>query len=368
MSDKFLSKSATGYVTPTTQSTTTCMTATVALKIGMKTSATGSNPNSCNQNNCGWGDGVTLDATIPQFKVTAKVVSPSTSSVTTSTVVAFPDNQDATQYATWDGSKTNAPGDLYVEGTGITSKLSLVAQNDVVVSGPLTTTKTTTTNTVGENAWASGGAVSLVAKNNVRLYHPVSCADTASTATTPGYCPNDITGLYSTGLESNGTLDPAHPAMQYCNLTTGHSANAGNTTNCPTVIATGTGAVTDVNAAVFALNGSLMSDNYKPWCADAKRERQSDHDHGPRRYLPTPSGRHRAAMGRPGGRHHAGLVRLHPAEHVPRYGQRGAALRSRTEKRQEQSVVEHRLGLGRIMSAAPLSVLSARRRSPSCLR
>jgi ferrochelatase len=73
MSDKFLSKSATGYVTPTTQSTTTCMTATVALKIGMKTSATGSNPNSCNQNNCGWGDGVTLDATIPQFKVTAKV-------------------------------------------------------------------------------------------------------------------------------------------------------------------------------------------------------------------------------------------------------------------------------------------------------
>jgi len=262
MSDKFLSKSATGYVTPTTQSTTTCMTATVALKIGMKTSATGSNPNSCNQNNCGWGDGVTLDATIPQFKVTAKVVSPSTSSVTTSTVVAFPDSQDATQYATWDGSKTNAPGDLYVEGTGITSKLSLVAQNDVVVSGPLTTTKTTTTNTVGENAWASGGAVSLVAKNNVRLYHPVSCADTASTATTPGYCPNDITGLYSTGLESNGTLDPAHPAMQYCNLTTGHSANAGNTTNCPTVIATGTGAVTDVNAAVFALNGSLMSDNY----------------------------------------------------------------------------------------------------------
>jgi Tfp pilus assembly protein PilX len=266
-SDKFLSTATTGYTTPTTQTSTSCMTATVRLQIGMKNSADNSNPNSCNQNNCGWGDGTTLGGHFSQFRVTAKVVTPSTTSNTTSTVVAFPDSQDATQYSTWDGSKTNAPGDLYVEGTGITSKLSLVAQNDVVVTGPLTTATVPAnapaqTNTLGENTWVSGGAVSLVAKNNVRLYHPVSCADTASTATTLGYCPNDITGIYSTGLESNGTLAATHPAMQYCNMTTGYSANTGNTTNCPTVIATGTGAVTDVNAAVFALNGSLMTDNY----------------------------------------------------------------------------------------------------------
>lgn len=262
MSDKFLSKATTGYVTPTTRSITTCMTATVALQIGMKTSATGSNPSSCNQNNCGWGDGVTLNATIPQFTVTAKVVSPSTSSVTTSTVVAFPDGQDATQYATWDGSKTNAPGDLYVEGTGITGKLSLVAQNDAVVTGPLTTSTTTGFNALGEKSWTGGGAVSLVAKNNVRIYHPVSCAAT-SAATTAGYCANDITGLYSGSLETNGVLATTHPAMQYCNLTTGSSANSLNA-NCSAAppTATGTGAVSEIDAAVFALNGSLMTDNF----------------------------------------------------------------------------------------------------------
>jgi hypothetical protein len=261
--DSFLSTASTGYVTPTTTSSTTCLTATVTLQVGMRTSNLNGNLNSCNQSNCGWGDGTTVGASIPQFKVTAKVVTPATQSNTTSTVIAFPDGQDVTRYPRWDATNTNAPGDLYVEGTGITGKLSLVAQNDVVVTGPLTAVTASSPSSVnGENAYQSGGAMSLVAKNNVRLYHPVGCA-VAGAGTTPGYCANDITGLYSGALESSAVLAVTHPAMQYCNLTTGYSANAGNS-NCsaspPT--ATGTGPVSEIDAAVFALNGSLMTDNF----------------------------------------------------------------------------------------------------------
>jgi hypothetical protein len=268
-SDKFLSTAAQGYVYPTTQSTATCMTATVKLQIGTKNSNYNSNDNSCHPNNgnCGWGDGtnnhVGDNYFLPQFKVTTKVVTPATSAHTTSTTVAFPDGQDATQYATWDSTQTNAPGDLYVEGTGITSKLSLVAQHDIAITGPLTSTTTTGPNALGENAWVSGGAVSLVAKNNARIYHPVKCA-VSSSSTTAGYCANDITGLYSGNLGTNGVLTATHPAMQYCNLTPDSTGNAVNTanTNCTGITATGTGLVANIDAAVFALNGSLMADNY----------------------------------------------------------------------------------------------------------
>lgn len=269
--DKFLSLATQGYVYPQTQHAITCMTATVTLQVGTKNSNLNSN-GKCNasNNNCGWGDGTSGNNhigpqySLPQFKVTARVDTPANSTHTTATTVAFPNGQDATQYATWDAAKANAPGDLYVEGTGITSKLSLVADNDIVVTGPLTTTYTSAPSAVtGENSWASGGAVALVANNNTRIYHPVSCPGGASATTTAGYCPNDISGLYSTVLTSGSTFTATHPAMQYCNLTTGFSANTGNarcSTTPPT--ATGSGAVTSINAVVFALNGSLMTDNY----------------------------------------------------------------------------------------------------------
>lgn len=266
-SDKFLSTSSTGHVTPTTTSTVTCLTATVTMQEGMRTSNLNGNLNSCNSTNCGWGDGTNVSTStttysVPQFKVTAKITTPSTQSNTTSTVVSFPDGQDVTQYATWDSTKTNAPGDLYVEGTGISKKLSLVADHDIVITGPLTTTTTTGTNALGENSWTGGGAVSLAAANNVRIYHPVSCAASSAT-TTAGYCANDITGLYTGALtNSDGSFQATHPAMQYCNLTTGSQANTGNSRCSSSLTGTGTGAVSELDGAVFALNGSLMTDNY----------------------------------------------------------------------------------------------------------
>lgn len=268
-SDKFLSLASQGYVYPQTQHAITCMTATVTLQVGTKTSALNSNGH-CNANNgnCGWGDGqngsnhIGPQYSLPQFKVTAKVDTPASYAHTTSTTVAFPNSQDITPYATWDAAKTNLPGDLYVEGTGISQKLSLVADHDIIVTGPLTTSYTSAPDaSTGENSWTGGGAVSLAALNNVRIYHPVSCASGTASG---GYCPNDITGLYTTALtNSDGTLDVRHPAMQYCNLTTGFSANTANS-RCSSngLTPTGTGAVSEIDAAVFALTGSLMTDNF----------------------------------------------------------------------------------------------------------
>lgn len=273
-SDPFLSTSSQGYVYPQTRHTITCLTAIVRLQVGTKNSALNSN-GKCNasNNNCGWGDGqnsaghIGDDHAIKQFKVTATVDTPATSVHTTPTVVAFPNSQDATQYATWDAGKTNAPGDLYVESgkdangnpINISSKLSLVADHDVILSGPLTTSHTSGTDSVtGESTWTSGGAVSVAAGNNVRIYHPVGCAE--GTAAN-GYCPNDITGLYDPGTNSltntDGTFKPTHPAMQYCNLTTGSDHS-----NCSGVTETGTGTVSEIDAVVFALGGSLLTDNF----------------------------------------------------------------------------------------------------------
>jgi hypothetical protein len=69
--------------------------------------------------------------------------------------------------------------------------------------------------------------------------------------TTPGSCPNDITGLYrGTGLETNGVLSSSHPAMQYTNMTT------------PVACAQSTIGCRRIDAAVFALSGSFFTDNY----------------------------------------------------------------------------------------------------------
>jgi hypothetical protein len=188
-----------------------------------------------------------------------------TVSVTSGT---FPVTGDVTQYPTWNasspGTSTAAPGDVYIEGTGVSGKLSVVAQHDIVVTGPLTTAGTPGTNSRGEPAWQSGdGAIDLVADNNVRVYHPVSCAVTSVSNPSAGYCPNDITGLYnesnppSSVITSSGGFGTSHPAMQYCNMTTGSDSS-----NCSGVTKTGSGAVTAIDAGIFALGGSLMTDNF----------------------------------------------------------------------------------------------------------
>lgn len=174
--------------------------------------------------------GVSWGTAVPQFTMTATSTTWAVSTFA-SAVSYFPSVTDATQYGA--GTGANIAGDLYVEGVN-KGRLSLLADNDVVVTGNLTDSTSTITN----------DAVNMVAGNNVRNYHPVSCVDTTADSlnkTTAGYCPNDITGLGNPG-SSGTTWDPDHPAMQYTNLQA-----AGTRT---------------IEAAIFALNGSLTSDNY----------------------------------------------------------------------------------------------------------
>ncbi|MHA3703647.1 hypothetical protein ACXR2U_15835 [Jatrophihabitans sp. YIM 134969] len=175
--------------------------------------------------------GGTWSAAVPQFTVT---VTSTTWAVATpaSATSYFPSVSDVTQYAGSTGS--SVAGDLYVEGTN-KGKLSLLADNDVVVTNNLVNTSDTITN----------DAVNIVAGQYVRNFHPVSCVSTNSTslaATDAGFCPNDVTGLGTPGGGSNGNFGSNHPASQYTNLQA-------------------TGSRT-IQAAVFALNGSLTSDNY----------------------------------------------------------------------------------------------------------
>jgi hypothetical protein len=170
----------------------------------------------------------------PQFDIAAtRKVTTTTKTVATSSSASFPLPNDVTRYQ----SKLDGPGDAYVEGT-VNGKLSVVAEHDIVVTGNLTYADPTTNGTA------------LVAHDNVRVYHPVGCTDTTAGATTPGYCPNDTTGLFDPQkLWFSGTNFGYHPSRQYTNLSR-NSAEPAPMTNL------------DVSAAVYALHGSFVVDNY----------------------------------------------------------------------------------------------------------
>lgn len=135
----------------------------------------------------------------------------------------FPLSNDVTQY-----SPKN--GDVYIEGTQVGAS-SIAAEGDIVVSGALT---------YGTNGT---DAIDLVALNSVRVYHPVKCTDTTATSlagTTAGFCPNDITGLYT---NTNVPAWSIHPSQQYTDIRS-------DLANLP------------ISAGVFALGGSFYTDNY----------------------------------------------------------------------------------------------------------
>ncbi len=171
---------------------------------------------------------------VSQFTFTATQTAWAVTTTGTATSY-FPNTADVTPYAASTG--TNAPGDLYVDGTNH-GKHSLLADNDVVV----------TNNVVDASSDTDVDALNLVAGGDIRNYNPVSCLSTAATAsianTAAGFCPNDLTGLStsSNGQVGNGTLTQYNPAKQYVNI------------NSP--------ADREVDAALFALTGSLRSDNY----------------------------------------------------------------------------------------------------------
>jgi hypothetical protein len=203
--------SSAGNSASTPATTTTCFTATVNAQVGTCNVALVPITNIClNLGSYVWGNGTALlggGASVPQFKVTFTVTTTATTVTVTPSVSAFPSTDDVTQYAmgtsgTYGG---NGPGDLYIEGTAANT-MGFVAQNDVIITGPLTATSPTTQTT------------ETIAQNNVRVYHPVKCVVTDATliaTTTPGFCPDDLTGLYNTVLP-NGS----RPDQQYTNMRT----------------------------------------------------------------------------------------------------------------------------------------------------
>jgi hypothetical protein len=185
---------------------------------------------------------------VPQFQTTVTQTTYSNFSQGT-TVTSFPSMSDVTQYQMGNSGTFGAsgPGDLYVEGS-VGHTMALVAANDLVVTGATGPTGTNPANpsTTSPNADTGGATptvgLELIGQNNVRVYHPVSCTVTtaAMIATTdPGWCPDDITGLYSS------VLPPAsRPDQQYVNMRpdlaglTIHAAlfalgNAGAHITCP---------------------------------------------------------------------------------------------------------------------------------------
>ncbi|HEV7203943.1 MAG TPA: hypothetical protein VGN18_04995 [Jatrophihabitans sp.] len=196
----------------TVQTATACLTASITLQIG--TCNVALLAGICvNVGNYVWGNGTALlggGLSVPQFKVTATPQATTTTTVITTATSTFPSMSDATQYQMGKSGTFGAsgPGDLYIEGTAAHT-MAVVAQDDVVVTGNLSGTVNAATN-------RSTSALQIIGQNNVHIYHPVQCRITNATeiaTTDPGFCPDDITGLYNS-IVPNGT----RPDQQYVNM------------------------------------------------------------------------------------------------------------------------------------------------------
>ena len=192
-----------GQRSVSTQNVTTCFTATVSLQVGTCSILLVPITNLCLGSKV-WGNGTALAGSglsIPQFTMTETVKGATATTTTTLAASQFPIATDVTPYA-MPSTSASGPGDLYVEGTA-TASMALIAANDVVV-----------TNSLAPNSATYG--LEIIAQNNLRAYHPVTCTSVdaaAIAATTVGFCPNDITGLYSGVLAT-----AARPDQQYTNL------------------------------------------------------------------------------------------------------------------------------------------------------
>jgi len=193
--------------------TTTATTFTVSRQVGSCYGLLG--VVSCLLGTPQWGDGTTNGASVPQFQVTITQKTYSNLTGGAPAVSYFPSMSDVTQYGTGTNGANgnNGPGDVYIEGSN-TAPLSVLADDDAIVTGNLTT--------------SGSGATLLDTLGDIRIYNPMSCAQPSGMSTsawtsqiantTAGFCPNDLTGLYTGGLVSGSTLSSAHPAKQYTNM------------------------------------------------------------------------------------------------------------------------------------------------------
>ena len=212
---------------------TTCLTATVTLQVGTCNVALVLGV-CVNVGNYVWGNGTALlggGQKIGQFTVTFTVKKTTTTTTTTAARSSFPAMNDVTQYQMgFDGNQNgpnntfgaNGPGDLYIEGK-VQHDMGFVADDDVIITGSLgpssanlATSDSSQPNPEKASDSDPTSAIELVGRNNVHVYHPVKCKITDATAignTSAGWCPNDITGLYT-----NVPATSDRPEQQYINL------------------------------------------------------------------------------------------------------------------------------------------------------
>jgi hypothetical protein len=224
---------AAGNVHAAPSTDTTCFTATVTLQVGTCNVALVLGV-CVNVGNYVWGNGTALlggGQKIAQFTATFTVKKTTVTTTTTAARSSFPAMNDVTQYQMGfdnggqGGDNTfgaNGPGDLYVEGK-VQHTMALVADDDVIITGSLgpSDADLSTSNSNQPNPETAtdsdpASALEIVGRNNVRVYHPVKCRITDATAiaaTSAGFCPDDITGLYS-----NVPATANRPDQQYVNL------------------------------------------------------------------------------------------------------------------------------------------------------
>ncbi|HET6878333.1 MAG TPA: hypothetical protein VFH38_12445, partial [Jatrophihabitans sp.] len=143
-------------------------------------------------------------------------------------------NNDITQYY-------NGYGDAYVEGT-LKGNMTIVAEHDIVATNNITYNNTNLTTTTD--------GLALVADHDVRIYRPMTCVDDGTAgATTSGYCPNDLTGVYNTTL--SWPLPNNYPALMY------------TPDNAPSMTSNASGGHDgSLYATIFTLRGCFMIDNF----------------------------------------------------------------------------------------------------------
>ncbi|MDQ1743184.1 MAG: hypothetical protein QOE23_1523 [Pseudonocardiales bacterium] len=128
-------------------------------------------------------------------------------------------------------------GDVYVDGK-TNGNVTIVAEHDIVVTNDLTYNNPTVTST--------SDGLALIATHNVRIYRPMTCAtDGTLGVTSPGYCPNDLSGVYTDNL--SWPVASNYPSYMY------------TPSAAPAMFNGGTGSL---YATVFALRGSFMADNF----------------------------------------------------------------------------------------------------------
>jgi hypothetical protein len=136
--------------------------------------------------------------------------------------------RDVTQY-------NHGYGDAYVEGT-LQGGMSIVSEHDIVLTNDLIYKNGASNPTDG---------LAVVAKHDVRIYRPMTCAHAGTGLTSAGSCPDDLTGIFSAPL--SWPLPSNLPSSLYTPSSAPSMTNGGSGT---------------IDATIFALRGSLMADNF----------------------------------------------------------------------------------------------------------